>query len=35
VATALEFGLAAIAAGDPDDTRRLAKNAPNLRIMAI
>jgi predicted nucleic acid-binding protein len=35
VATALEFGLAAIATGDPDDLRRLAKGAPNLRILAI
>jgi predicted nucleic acid-binding protein len=35
VATALEFGLAAIATGDPDDMKRLAKNAPNLRIVAI
>jgi predicted nucleic acid-binding protein len=35
VATALEFGLAAIATGDPDDLKRLARNAPNLRIIAI
>jgi predicted nucleic acid-binding protein len=35
VATALEFGLAVIATGDPDDLRRLAKNAPSLRILAI
>lgn len=35
VATALEFGLAAIATGDPDDLRRLAMGAPNLRILAI
>jgi predicted nucleic acid-binding protein len=35
VATALEFGLAAIATGDPEDMKRLAKTAPNLRILAI
>jgi predicted nucleic acid-binding protein len=35
VATALEFGLAAIATGDPDDLRRLVRNAPTLRILAI
>jgi predicted nucleic acid-binding protein len=35
VATALEFGIAAIATGDPDDLRRLAMGAPNLRILAI
>jgi hypothetical protein len=35
VATALEFGLAVIATGDPDDLRRLAKGAPSLRILAI
>jgi hypothetical protein len=35
VATALEFRLAAIATGDPDDLRRLATGAPNLRILAI
>ena len=35
VATLLEFGLAVIATGDPDDLRRLAKGAPSLRILAI
>lgn len=35
VATALEFGFAVIATGDPDDLGRLARGAPNLRIFAI
>jgi predicted nucleic acid-binding protein len=35
VATALEFGFAVIATGDPDDLRRLAKGAPSIRILAI
>jgi hypothetical protein len=35
VATALEFGLAVIATGDPGDLARLAKGAPGLRIFAI
>jgi predicted nucleic acid-binding protein len=35
VATALEFGLAVIATGDPEDLRRLASRAPGLRIVAI
>jgi predicted nucleic acid-binding protein len=35
VATALEFGVAAIATEDPGDLRRLAVNARNLRILAI
>ncbi len=35
VATRLEFCLAMIATGDPDDLRRLAKGAPSLRILSI
>lgn len=35
VATALEFGSAVIATGDPDDLRRLSAGFPQLRIFAI
>jgi predicted nucleic acid-binding protein len=35
VATGLEFGLAVIATGDPEDLQRLAKGAPSIRILAI
>ena len=35
VATALEFGPAVIATGDPDDLKRLAGGSANVRIFAI
>jgi predicted nucleic acid-binding protein len=35
VATAIEFGPALIATGDPGDLRRLAKDTPNLRVFGI
>jgi predicted nucleic acid-binding protein len=35
VATALEFGHAVIATGDPNDLKRLARGVANLRIFAI
>jgi hypothetical protein len=35
VATALEYGLAVIATGDPGDLARLLRGAPGVRIFAI